>query len=290
MNFPIHKVSVIIPCYNQGQYVTEAIDSVRQQTYKYWEIIVVNDGSTDEYTNELLRKLEIPGVKVIHTSNQGLPATRNNGIAQAKGDYLLPLDADDKIAPTYLEKAMDIFQRNEQVKLVYCRGRYFGARTDLVPYNTDQFSLRDLLLYNFIFCSAFFRKADFESTGGYSVNMRGGWEDWDFWIRLLKDGGDVYQIPEELFFYRVKASSMIEDVKQNDSLQQKLGIQLFNNNKEVYFSVFGSPLEVYQQWVQLKQDQSTVNQAMQSVHATASYRLGHFLLSPFKALRDLLKK
>ncbi|HMO34116.1 MAG TPA: glycosyltransferase family A protein [Lacibacter sp.] len=282
-------VSVIIPCYNQGEYVMEAIASVQQQTYSHWEIILVNDGSTDEYTLELLHKLELPGVKVIHTTNQGLPAARNNGIAQANGDYLLPLDADDKIAPTYMEKAINIFQQNMQVKLVYCRGRYFGGRRDLVPFNKDPFSLKDLLLYNFIFCSAFFKRNDFEAVGGYSVNMRAGWEDWDFWIRLLKEGGDVFQIPEELFFYRSKASSMIEDVKQNDALQQKLGVQLFNNNREVYFSVYGSPLEVYRQWYQLKQDQSTIEQAMQSVYATASYRLGHILLYPIKFLKYFLK-
>ncbi|TDQ19377.1 galactosyltransferase-like protein [Algoriphagus boseongensis] len=268
----------------------EAIASVQAQTYTNWEIIVVNDGSTEELTNEILSNLNMTGVQVIHTRNQGLPAARNNGIARATGEYVLPLDADDRIAATYVEKAMDEFKRNQEVKLVYCRGRYFGARTDAVPFNGNPFSLKDLLLYNFIFCSAFFRRNDFKAVGGYSVSMKGGWEDWDFWIRLLKDGGNVFQLPEELFFYRAKHSSMIEDVKQNVMLQQRLGEQLFSNNREVYFSVFGSPLEVYRQWQQLKQENDTVEAARQSVYATASYRLGHILLYPLKRLKDFLKK
>lgn len=129
----------------------DAIASVQAQTYTNWEIIVVNDGSTDALTNEILGNLNLPGVQVIHTSNQGLPAARNNGIARAKGEYVLPLDADDCIAATYVEKAMHEFKRNKEVKLVYCRGRYFGARSDAVPFNEHPFSIRDLLLYNFIF-------------------------------------------------------------------------------------------------------------------------------------------
>lgn len=283
-------VSVVIPCFNQGSYLMDSIVSVQKQTYSNWEVIIVNDGSTDVFTNELLKTLDIPGIKIIHSSNQGLSAARNNGIAEAKGEYILPLDADDKIAPTYIEKAIYFFENHLQTKLVYCRGRYFGISSDAVPFNDSPFSFKDLLLYNFIFCSALFRKTDFEAAGGYSVNMKEGWEDWDFWIRLLKDGGDVVQIPEELFFYRAKHASMIEDVKQNVILQQRLGEQLFNNNKDVYFSVFGSPVEVYRQWHQLKQQHDTFEAVRQSVYATSSYRLGHILLYPLKRLKDFLKK
>lgn len=283
-------VSIVIPCYNQGQYVMDAIASVQAQTYNNWEIIVVNDGSTDELTNEILDNLNMPGVRVVYTSNQGLPAARNNGVVRANGEFVLPLDADDMIAATYIEKAMDEFRKNHEVKLVYSRARYFGARTDAVPLNEHPFSMQDLLLYNFIFCSAFFRRTDFQTAGGYSVTMKGGWEDWDFWIRLLKDGGDVVQIPEELFFYRAKHASMIEDVKQNVMLQQRLGKQLFSNNVETYISVFGSPLEVYRQWQKLKQQNDTIESARKSVYATASYRLGHILLYPLKRLKDFLKK
>jgi glycosyltransferase involved in cell wall biosynthesis len=98
------KVSVIMPCYNQGQYIDEAVDSVLTQTYQNYEIIIVNDGSTDEFTNEKLKNYNKPKTQVIHTANQGLSAARNNGIHASNGEFILPLDADDKIANTYLER------------------------------------------------------------------------------------------------------------------------------------------------------------------------------------------
>ena len=90
------KVSVIIPCYNQGQYIEEAVKSVLAQTYQNFEIIIVNDGSTDEFTNKLLSDYDKQKTKVLHTDNQGLASARNNGIKVAKGKYILPLDADER--------------------------------------------------------------------------------------------------------------------------------------------------------------------------------------------------
>ena len=96
------KVSVIIPCYNQGAYLNEAVESILAQSYRDFEIIVVNDGSTDEETNRLLSGYDRQQTRVLHTENQGLSSARNNGIREAQGEYILPLDADDRIDPTYL--------------------------------------------------------------------------------------------------------------------------------------------------------------------------------------------
>jgi glycosyltransferase involved in cell wall biosynthesis len=283
-------VSVIIPCYNQGLYVLDAIHSVQDQTYKNWEIIIVNDGSTDSNTQNILKSLEINHVKVIHTANQGLPAARNLGIVNAIGNYILPLDADDKIAPSYIEKAINKFQLNNALKLVYCRGRYFGDRKDAIPFNSSPFLLRDLLLYNFIFCSAVFKKKDFESAGGYSLNMNGGWEDWDLWIRLLEKGGEVYQIPEELFYYRIKEVSMIEDLKENSRLQDELRLRIFLNNIDVYVREFGSIIDILRELQQLKNEQFGWEKVKQSIYQSASYRLGHALLSPVKWLKRFINR
>ena len=107
------KVSVIIPCYNHGEYLDEAVESVLTQTYQNFEIIIVDDGSTDQSTIDLLKVYRKPKTRVIRTDNQGLASARNNGIKEAKGEYILPLDADDKIGKEYLKKAVKILDENE---------------------------------------------------------------------------------------------------------------------------------------------------------------------------------
>jgi glycosyltransferase involved in cell wall biosynthesis len=280
-------VSFIIPCFNQGEYVMDAIKSVQTQTYKNWEIILINDGSTDDYTNELLNKLVIPGVKVISTTNNGLSAARNTGISQSEGEYILPLDADDKIAPTYIEKAINAFMQKPDLKLVYCRGRYFGFKNEAIPFSEKEIKFKDLLQYNFIFNSALYKKKDIIDCGGYSEEMRGGWEDWDLWIRLLQHNMKVYQIPEELFYYRKKKKSMIEEVRNNSLLQSKLAIQLFKNNQDLYFKEFGDPITILREWNYLKIWQKEEFSLQQQVYQTLSYRLGHFLLQPFKFFKRI---
>lgn len=282
-------VSIIIPCFNHGEYLMDAIKSVQLQTYKNWEIIVINDGSTDQGTIELLNELDIKGIKIINIPNRGLSAARNIGISQSSGEYILPLDADDKIAPTYIEKALKAFEQNQDLKLVYSRGRYFGLKTDAIPFPIKDAEIKDLLQYNFIFNSAFYRKRDFIACGGYSEEMKGGWEDWDLWIRLLQSNMKLFQIPEELFYYRMKKVSMIEEIKNNNSLQLKLAIQLFKNNQDIYFREFGDPISIIREWHQFKIREVENFSLQQQVYRTASYRIGHILLLPLKFIKRIFK-
>lgn len=200
------KVSVIIPCYNQGIYLEEAVDSVLSQTYEDYEIIIVNDGSTDDFTNRLLADYRKPRTRVLQTRNQGLARARNSGIAEARGEFILPLDADDKIGPGYLEQGVALLERQPKVGIVYCRGELFGERTGEIAAPT--FSLLGMLVSNLIFCSALFRKSDWERAGGYNPEMIHGCEDWDFWLSLLELGLSAERLPEVFFFYRVREASM----------------------------------------------------------------------------------
>jgi len=122
----VPKVTVAIPCYNHGAYLSEALDSVDAQTFDDYEIIVVNDGSTDAATLTFLSNLDAPKTRVITTVNSGVSAARNRAIREALGEYILPLDADDKIAPTYLEKAVAILDHQHDVLVVYSNQRMFG--------------------------------------------------------------------------------------------------------------------------------------------------------------------
>lgn len=235
------KVSVIIPCYNLGAYLDEAVDSVLAQTFQDFEIIIVNDGSTDEFTNSLLSSYAKPKTRVIRTTNQGLPAARNSGIREATGDYILPLDADDWIGPDYLAKAVQVLDADGQTGIVYCYGELFGARSGRIP--APAFSLRGMLLSNLIFCSAFFRKGDWERVGGYNPNMRHGFEDWDFWLSILELGRGVHRIPATLFHYRVRDASMVRSM----DLQQRVDMhmQLMMNHKDLYLGNSRPLVELY---------------------------------------------
>lgn len=200
------KVSVVIPCYNQGIFLREALDSVLAQTHSDYEIIVVDDGSTDAETLSILDGTDNPAVKILRTSNGGLAMARNRGIAASIGDIILPLDADDLIAPTYLEKGVSVFVSNPDVGVVYSSADKFGAVNEL--WQLPEFSPALLLKENMVFCSAMFRRELWARGGGYNINMKYGWEDWDFWLSLCELGISFVRIPEVLFYYRVREDSM----------------------------------------------------------------------------------
>ncbi len=251
-------VSVIMPCFNQGQFIEEAVESVIAQTFTPVEIIIINDGSTDIETVRLLNHYQKPNVSVIHTANQGPSAARNVGIHQAKGQYILPVDADDRIAPTYLEKAVPILESQPEVGIVYAQAELFGAKTgsfDLPPY---QFP--DILLGNMIFNSSLYRKADWEKAGGYNENMVLGWEDYDFWLSILELGKDVSQIPEVLYYHREVANSRSEQMTQEHWV--KSYAQIFKNHSQLYSDHIDI---LFRQIVELRED---IHQTHSRLHTT----------------------
>lgn len=205
------KVSVVIPCYNHGEFLVETLDSLNVQTFTDYEIIVVNDGSTDGATVALLNSLELPNTKVFHTVNMGVSAARNRGIEEAHGDYILPLDADDKIGPDYLMRSVDVLESRSEVAIVYGERVLFGERAGVDP--LPDYNARALLIDNCIYPAALFRKADWKKVGGYSEKMVYGWEDWDFWISLSELNKKVVKIPEILFYYRVRSSSRDHSIR-----------------------------------------------------------------------------
>lgn len=198
------RVSIAIPCYQQAEWLPDAIESALAQTYPDVEVIVVNDGSTDA-TSEVARRYP---VKLVEQENKGLPAARNAGIAVSTGQFILPLDADDKIDPTYIEKAVPLFTSG--VAIVRSYQKNFGD--DEAAYALPEVrTVYDILPRNAISCSAVFRRDLREKVGGFDENMRSGYEDWEFWIRVLEKGKRVRTIPQVLFFYRQHGRSMIND-------------------------------------------------------------------------------
>ncbi|GAB1309291.1 hypothetical protein KH5_19740 [Urechidicola sp. KH5] len=243
------NISIIVPCYNQSEYLKESLTSVLEQNYNNWECIIVNDGSTD--ASEEIANLWVEKdsrFKYISIKNGGLSNARNLGIAAAKSNYILPLDADDKISKDYVQLALKAFECDNQLKVVYCKAKKFGMVNEL--WNLAPFSLKSLATTNMIFCSAIFRKADWKSIGGYDINMLYGLEDWEFWISLLKNGGKVKQLDEIGFYYRIKESSMITNLTEDK--RQHLYNYVSIKHADFYVNQFGSFQELLRQRFELK--------------------------------------
>lgn len=202
------KVSIIIPCYNDGKYLPDAIDSVKKCRHDLIEIIIVNDGSTDFETLTLLKQYELEGVKVLHQQNKGLGAARNAGILNATCDYILPLDSDNKIRPEYIDASIAILDQSAFISVVYGRPQFFGD-SDKQPL-IGKFNLQRIMVENYIDACAVFRKSDWKELGGYDENMPFmGAEDWEFWLRFGFAGKQFHFIDEVLFDYRVRSESML---------------------------------------------------------------------------------
>ena len=211
----MNKISIIVPCYNQAQYLDEALQSVLDQTYSDWECIIVNDGSPDN-TEEVAKKwvLSDTRFKYLYKENGGLSSARNAGISIAEGEFILPLDADDKIGQDYLKLALQAFQEDASLKVVYCKAEKFGEQSGI--WNLPTFSILEIARCNSIFCSAVFKKSEWQRVGGYDSNMIYGLEDWEFWIAILKEAGNVKCIDYIGFYYRITAGSMARSINQEE--------------------------------------------------------------------------
>lgn len=223
-------ISIVIPCYNHGEYLSEAVDSVLSQTWQDFEILVVNDGSTDPNTRSILGKFSRPKTRLIHHEvNRGLPTARNTGVRHAKGKYICCLDADDKLQPTFLEKAILVLETNCGVDFVYSWTQVFGEE-NRVWYNPE-FDPAELVHGNQIFTAAVYRRRAWEEIGGYREEMVEGYEDWEFWIRMAKAGFRGHRIPEKLLFVRRVGRSFIHRAMER---HEQLVADIQRYNPEVY--------------------------------------------------------
>lgn len=201
-------VSVIIPCYNHGRLIQEAIDSVLLCNDILYEIIIVNDGSTDDYTIAKIEELKDSGYKVISHENHGLGYTRNAGIKQAEGKYILPLDADNKIKPEYIYKAIKILDE-DQTDIVYGNPIFFGENIATRKFQPIAFDPTRLFFGNYIDACAIYRKEVWLKIQGYDEKMPvQGHEDWEFWLNAHINGFRFRHLDEELYYYRILSDSM----------------------------------------------------------------------------------
>jgi glycosyltransferase involved in cell wall biosynthesis len=254
------EISVIVPCYKQAEYLNECITSVIEQTFLNWECIIINDDSPDN--TETISKIwceKDTRIKYYKKINEGVSIARNYGIALAKGKYILPLDADDKIGKQYMELALPYFKTNKNVKIVYCKAERFGEATGL--WELPEYSFETILVRNIIFNCAFFYKSEWERVGGYDKNMVEGWEDWEFWINMLSNGGEVVRINSVLFYYRIKEKSRQTETKP---YSVKLHNYICKKHISLYNTIIGNPIYLYKN--------------INDIKMTKEYRLGKILL------------
>lgn len=264
------KISIIIPCYNMGKYLQETLDSVSSYPNKNdYEIIIVNDGSTDIPTLELLRKLEQNGFLVLTQENKGPSAARNAGITAAKGSYILPLDADNKIRHLLIFEGIKILDSNKDIDVVYGNKQHFGIEEKTVCVPDFDFPL--LCNKSYIDTCAVYRKSIWNKVNGYDINTKLGYEDWDFWLRCALQGASFYHINEVTFDYRVRENSMVSTANNN---YDKI-INYMLNKKEL--SV-------------VKAVRTTQMEARKAFHLQNSmeYKLGKFLLTPIRWLKKVV--
>lgn len=205
------RVTVLIPCCNLGAYLNDAVESVLAQTYQDFEILIVDDGSTDPDTVRLLNDYVRPKTTVYRTPNRKLAAARNFLVQRARGEYLCALDADDKLHPEYLEKTTAALDQDRSLGFVSTRLQTFGADTRVWPDDT-RCDLVTLLCDDPVHCAALVRRSAVLAVGGYDERMpHQGNEDWDLWISLVEAGYPGIILDDILFFYRRRPGSMCDE-------------------------------------------------------------------------------
>lgn len=217
-------VSVVIPCFNYGKYVEQAIDTVLAQSFSNFEIIVIDGGSTDAHTLEVMRSLRKAKTKILLREGRHLVGdNRNYGIANSRGRYICCLDADDMIEPTYLEKAVYLLE-SHNLDVVYPGVQCFGDDSRYWPALEADFK-KSMTTTNAVPTAAVFRRSAWEKAGGYrdwGIGKDYVFEDWEFWTRLLGHGFLFRPIDEPLMHYRVHGSGLASGATMSYERQREI--------------------------------------------------------------------
>jgi len=247
---PTPDISIIVPCYNQGRYLAETLQSVISQTHSNWECVIVDDGSSDQ-TAEVARSFTARDrrFRYVHQANAGVSAARNLGVRLSRGRYLLPLDGDDRIGPGYVAAICAVLDQDPEVVIVYCHAESFGERRG--PWPLPEYSLKAILVENCIFCTAGLRRTTFDQAGGFREAMRHGYEDWDFWLSVLSHGGKVVRLPETYFYYRYTHNSRNRSMTARHYAEMRA--EIYSRHWRLYLDHYPDPIEMikkiqYMEW------------------------------------------
>lgn len=224
------KVSVIIPCFNQGIFLPEALASVECYAPSETEVLITNDGSTDPETIKILNNFSESGYKIINQSNAGLATTRNRMSELALADIILPLDADNRICPGFIDRGLEILLSDDNISIVYGERIDFGLRNEICK--VPDFNLKRIMHVNYIDACALIRRDLILDCGGYDSNIK-ALEDWELWINAASRGYNFYKLPLNAFEYRVRPLSMVT-ILENPQIQNEIISYIHNKHWKLY--------------------------------------------------------
>jgi glycosyltransferase involved in cell wall biosynthesis len=200
------RVSVVMPVFNAGAHLRQALDSVGSQTWRDFELVIVDDGSTEARTLAILEEAaRRPGISLHRTPNRGPSHARNLAIERARADYILPLDADDYLAPSFLEKTVPLLDADPELGVAYTWVGLVGSHHGV--WRTGDFSVKALLARCTIHVASLFRRGVWADAGGYDPRFVESCEDWDLWLGAAARGWRGRCVPEVLVYYRRGPSS-----------------------------------------------------------------------------------
>lgn len=275
-------VSIIVPCYRQAHFLGESLQSVLDQTYMDWECIIVNDGSPDNtaiVAQEWCAK--DTRFKYVYQDNAGLSSARNTGIKHSKGEFILPLDADDILHDDYLRKMVPVLSMDSELGIVSCYRYFFvNVRSNIIrEYKASGSNYRDLMFENMLMPSSLYRKKCWEQVGGYDESMLKGFEDWEFWLNVTKRGWKFQFVEEFLFFYRkAKNSMLVETIKYHAEANMEY---IFRKHKELYTEHFDNTAEVLFYYIK------THRNGKMEIKNSLEYKIGKLITKPLKIISKL---
>ena len=279
-NSVVSNVTVIIPCFNDGKYIIEALQSLYVQTVLPERIIIVDDGS-DAATKKVLKNIKYSSVEIIYQENKGVSNARNTGINLATTNYILTLDADDYFEPTFIEKSVEILNNNSNTGIVGCYAKllkYDEAKPEIgKPLGGKA---RDFLIKNNGLASSMFRKECWEQVSGYDENMTNGYEDWEFWLSVLRNNWVMYIIPEVQYNYRIKKKS--RDTVALQEYDFELRAYIFSKHKELYKEHF------YFYATELIRQNSILRNNVNKVNKSIDYKIGKLFLIPMRFFKRIV--
>lgn len=274
-------VTAVIPCYNDGKYIQQALYSVLHQTVVPDKIIIIDDGSQEE-TKRVLTTLEHPALQIIYQKNQGVSVARNNAIAEAQTTYILNLDADDYYEPDFIEKALAVFKTNQEIGVVSSYCSTFNHKNKIIEIVKPFGGItKDFIVKNNGRANSLFRKECWEQVGGYDEEMKNGYEDWEFWIAILKNNWRMEIIPEVLSHYRIKKSSRDKTAFQKHDFE--LRKYIFEKHKDVYLK----HLDFYT--LEILRINSVLKNNVVKLNNSLEYKIGKIVLVPLRFIKKVLQ-
>lgn len=273
-------LSIVIPCYNDAKFIQQSVNSALNQTYLNKEIIVVDDGSNLE-TKQVLKKLESQITKLITKENQGVCVARNVGIEEAKGDLILVLDSDDYFEPEFLKEAFIKIRENDNIGLVTCWSNVIDANGDFLYITKPTGSSANEVIYsNNAMGSCLFKKEVWREVGGYDLQMKNGYEDWEFNISVAKKGYKIAVVEKVLFNYRLKKVS--RNTKAIDH-QKDIRQYVFTKHKDLAIKNYDKTIRFFLDEIEKSKIETL------RYKTSNSYKLGHFFFRNLNKIKSFFK-